>query len=146
MDRVQYEKEDLVELLEVKEEVMFLTARSSDDHEPGFDRLVDHKEQQSMLILRNRAPRVIRTLPRKKGFSLQDFLSSNYVCAPTFKEKQLKKAILVGDQDSSVNNEGNSDNSFIKQHERVWFERLEYLDQEWFRKLCKRVSLQQVSK
>ena len=129
---VQYGKEDLVELLEVKKEAMFLTTRSSDDHEPGFDRLVDQRghEQRSMSVLRQRAPRVIRTLPRLKGFSLQDFLSSNYVSAPTFGEKQLKKAISVGDQDLSVNNEGNSDNFSVKQHKRVWFERLGYLDKE----------------
>ena len=142
LDVVWYEKEDLIELLEVKKEAMFLTTRSGDDHELGFHRLVVQRghKQRSMSILGQRAPRFIRTLPRMREFSLQDFLSSNYVCAPTFREKQLKKAILVGDQNSSVNNEGNSDNSFIKQHEKVWFERLEYLDQEWFGKLCKRVS------
>ena len=43
LDMVQREKRDLVKLLEVKKEVMFLIAKSSDDYVSRFERLVDQR-------------------------------------------------------------------------------------------------------
>ena len=137
LDMVRREKKDLVELL--------IWLKSSNDYVSRVERLVNQRtDRQGIMsikrqvnfgqdlekLLEQRAPCVIRILPRKRGFLSQDFSSSNYVYALIPGENLIKKAISVGENDSSINNRGNSDNFSVKQHEKVWSRMLGCLDQE----------------